>query len=170
MCSNFVAPMKHRVIREPRCSGGFTLIEMIVIIVMVSIVAVALFGVFTTTIARSADPMFRMQAVAIAQGYLEEALLKAATDPDGGETNSCEEGNANIDRPDYDDVWDYNGACINDTDGARDQFGNPMPELSAYNIQMAVATINVNGITLRQVTVTVTHASQPLSIVLVGYR
>src|SRR5687767_14560003 len=105
---------------------GFTLIEMIVIIVVISIVAVGMLGVFTS-VRSSADPMLRMQATAIAQGYLEEAMLKAFTDPDQAETGNCEAGET---RPTYDDVQDYN--CVNDVGGPLDQLGNPLsPDLDA---------------------------------------
>jgi MSHA pilin protein MshD len=134
---------------------------MIVIIVVVSIVAVALFGVFTTTVARSADPMLRMQAVAIAQGYLEEAMLKAFTDPDQVETGTCEAAET---RPGYDDVLDYN--CVSDV-GARDQFGNPMPELAAYDVTVTVNPAALLG--MHEIIVTVDHGGQTL-ITLSGHR
>lgn len=149
-------------------SRGFTLIEMIVILVVVSIAAVALIGVFTTSVARSADPMLRVQAVAIAQGYLEEALLQPYQDPDGGETGTCEEGA----RVNYDDVQDYD--CINDTGGALDQFGNPLAGLGAYNVDVTVSGTNLGPggqqVPAQRVDVTVTHDSQPLTMTLTGYR
>lgn len=147
-------------------SSGFTLIEMIVVIVVVAIVAVALFGVFTTNVARSADPMLRVQAVAIAQGYLDEAMLKAFTDPDQVETGNCEAGET---RPTYDDVRDYN--CVNDTGGALDQFGNPLAGLTAYNIDVNVTGDAIGGVATQRVDVIVTHDSQlSLSITLTGHR
>jgi MSHA pilin protein MshD len=146
-----------------RRSGGFTLIEMIVIIVVISIVAVALFGVFNTGVAHSADPMLRMQAVAIAQGYLEEAMLKAYTDPDEAETG-CEEASRAL----YDDVRDY--ACVNDTGGALDQFGNPLAGLTAYNIDVNVTGDTIGGAATQRIDVIVTHASQPLNITLTAHR
>jgi MSHA pilin protein MshD len=147
---------------------GFTLIEMIVIIVVISIVAVALFGVFTTTVAGSADPMLRMQAVAIAQGYLDEAMLKAYTDPDQLENNSCEAGET---RATYDDVRDYN--CVNDNTsgvGPRDQSGNPLAGLGDYNVDVNVADDTIGGVAMQRIDVIVTHDSQPLNITLTGYR
>jgi MSHA pilin protein MshD len=147
--------------------SGFTLIEMIVIIVVVAIVAVGLFGVFIRSVSASADPMLNMQALAIAQGYLEEALLQPYADPDGGETGTCEEGV----RQNYDDVQDYN--CVNDTGGALDQFGNPLAGLGAYNISMTVTGVNLgagNPAAAQQVVVNVTHDSHPLNITLTGYR
>ncbi|HEY3487384.1 MAG TPA: prepilin-type N-terminal cleavage/methylation domain-containing protein [Gammaproteobacteria bacterium] len=146
-----------------RCSSGFTLIEAIVIIVVVSIAAVGLLGVFTTGVGRSADPMLNIQAVAIAQGYLEEAMLKALTDPDGAETG-CEEASRAL----YDDVRDYD--CVNDTGGALDQFGGNLAGLGGYNVNMNVTADTVSGVAAQRIDVIVTHDSHSLSITLTAYR
>ena|SRR5687768_10766344 len=151
---------------ERRGMCGFTLIEMIVIIVVISIVAVGLLGVFTTSVARSADPMLRMQAVAIAQGYLDEALLKEYDDPTQAETGNCEAGEG---RSTYDDVQDYD--CVNDTTGANDQFGNPLAGLNTYNVDIDVGPELINGATLQRIDVIVTHdTSGAADITLTGYR
>ncbi len=152
--------------------NGFTLIELIATVVVLSIVAASLLGVYAKGVARSADPMLSVQGVAIAQGYLEEALLKAFQDPDQAETGSCEEGAAVANRQNYDDVQDYN--CINDLAGALDQFGNPLVGLASYNVSMNVSatTLGPGGqqAAAQQVVVTVTHDSYPVSISLTGFR
>ncbi len=140
---------------------------MIVITVVVSIVAVGLMGVYIRSQTSSAESVIQIQAIAIAQGYLEEAVLQAYADPDGGETGSCEEAA----RQNYDDVQDYN--CINDTAGARDQFGGALPGLNEYNINVSVTGVVLgsgNNVAAQQVTVTVTHDQLPQSILLMGYR
>jgi MSHA pilin protein MshD len=148
---------------------GFTLIEMIVLLVVVAVSATTLFGVFMKSSASSAHPLLREQAVAIAQGYLEEALLKAFQDPDQAETGTCEE----LNRSDYDDVPDYN--CVNDTSGARDLFGATLAGLEPYNVSVTVTDVNLgSGANLapaRRVQVTVTHdAVGDLILQLVGHR
>ena len=179
MCIDKATGFKHQAssnarsawsLRPAACShrhSGFTLIESIIIIVVVSIVAVALLGVFTSSVSRSADPMLRMQAVAIAQGYLEEALLKAFSDPDQVETNTCEAGET---RPTYDDVLDYN--CVNDTAGAVDQFGASLAGLGAYNVDVNVtAAAAIGAVPARQIDVIVTHDNfSDLNITLTGYK
>lgn len=142
---------------------GYTLIELIVILVVVSVALAALLGIFSNSVGRSADPMLRMQAIAVAQGYLEEALLKAYQDPDQPETG-CEEGSRDL----YDDVQDY--GCINDTTGAVDQFGNTLAGLGAYNVSVSVSATTLGAANAQQVTVTVTHDSAPLNITLTGFR
>jgi type II secretory pathway pseudopilin PulG len=147
-------------------SSGFTLIESIVIIVVISIAAVGLLGVFTKSVTHSADPMLRMQAAAIAQGYLEEAMLKSFTDPDQPETGTCEAGEA---RATYDDVQDYN--CVNDTAGALDQFGAGLAGLGAYNVDVNVTAAAIGGVPTQQIEVVVTHDSQAAAAVtLIGHR
>ena len=99
---------------------------------------------------------------------LEEIMLKPYDDPNGGETGSCEEGVGN--RIQYDDVADYN--CTNDTAGALDQFGNSLAGLGAYNVAVTVAdaTIGAPAVAAMRIDVTVTHDSQPLNIIVTGYR
>jgi len=150
-------------------SHGFTLIEMIVLLVVIAISATTLFGVFMQSSASSAHPLLREQALAIAQGYLEEALLKAFQDPDQVESGTCEE----ISRSDYDDVPDYN--CVNDSAGALDQFGATLAGLEAYNVSVSVTDVNLgSGADLapaRRVAVTVTHdAVSDLILQLAGHR
>ncbi len=110
-----------------RRQRGVTLIELIVSIVIVGIASSAVLGVIAMTTAHSADPMLRHQAVAIAEAYLEEISLKAFTDPDGVDGEGA--------RALFDDVDDYDG--LNDA-GARDQFDNPITNLGAYNVAVAV--------------------------------
>jgi len=147
-------------------SRGFTLIEMIIAMVVLAAASGILFS-FSATTARSADPMIQQQAITIAQGYLEEAMLKPYSDPDGGETNSCEEGA----RISYDDVADYD--CINDTNGALDQFGGSLVGLGNYNIAISISTTNIGApaVTARRIDVTVTHDTfADINLVLTAYR
>jgi MSHA pilin protein MshD len=148
-------------------SRGFTLIEMVIAIVVLAAATSGILFSFTQNIGKSADPMIQVQANIIAQGYLEEAMLKPYNDPDGGETGSCEEGA----RIQYDDVADYD--CINDTAGALDQFGGSLAGLSAYNISISVSTVNIGApaVSARRIVVTVTHDSYSnINFVLTGYR
>jgi MSHA pilin protein MshD len=109
-------------------SSAFTLIEILVTIVVISIAGTALMSVYSSMVARSADPIIQQQALAIAEAYIEEIRLKAFSDPDGieGET-----------RPNYDDIQDYNGLPDNIV---RDQNGVAVSSLSAYTV-----TVNVVG-------------------------
>ena len=148
-------------------SRGFTLIEMVIAIVVLAAAVSGILFSFSANVARSADPMIQQQAIIIAQAYLEEAVLKPYNDPDGGETNSCEEAA----RIQYDDVADYD--CINDTAGALDQFGGTLPGLSNYNIAVNVSSVNIGApaVTARRIDVKVTHDSiTSINLGLTAYR
>lgn len=141
---------------------GATLVELLISIVIVAIAASTILGVLAMTTAGSADPMIRHQAAAIAEAYLEEVLLKPLTDPDGIDGEGA--------RADFDDLDDYDGLA---DAGARDQFGNAIAGLDAYNIVVNVtptAALTAVPVTdAMRVDITVTHTSD-LNFVLSGYR
>jgi len=138
--------------------SGLTLIELIISMVVISVALSGVLLLLNMTISHSSDPLVQHQALAIAESYLEEILLKPYSDP-GGPTESG--------RPDFDDVADYHG--LHDI-GARDQFDNPVG-LSAYTVDVAVtaATLGAPAVNAWQVDVTVTHV-HGFSMTLRGYR
>jgi MSHA pilin protein MshD len=139
---------------SPRRPFGFTLIELIIFIVVVSAGLAGILSVMNTTVKSSADPMVRKQAIALAESVLEEVLQKAYADPDG--TNTGETGRTN-----WDNVDDYNG---------KTQADLALPTaVSAYSVRIAVTDGSAAlGIAARKVTVTVSKG--PESIILTGYR
>lgn len=135
-------------------SRGFTLVEVIIFIVVVSVGLVGILLVSNTVVKSSADPMVRKQAIALAESVLEEVLQKEYADPDG--TNVGE-----TDRTNWDNVDDYH----NQTAAA---FGLPA-SLSAYTIDILVQDDSTTlGVAAKQVSVTVARGSE--SITLTGYR
>lgn len=62
--------------------SGFTLIELIISIVILSIGAAAFLTLILNTTKNSVDPQVRVQANAIARAYLEEIMLSSFCDPD----------------------------------------------------------------------------------------
>jgi len=134
---------------------GFTLIELIIFIVVVSAGLAGILSVMNTVVKSSADPMVRKQATALAESILEEIVLKAYTDPDG--TNAGETGRSN-----WDNVDDYNAKTNVD-------FPDLPAELASYGIGIVVDDGSaVLGVPARRVTVTITHGSDVVSMV--GYR
>jgi len=135
-----------------RQSGG-TLIELVIAIVIISISVSAILMALSTSIAQSADPMIRHQAVSIAEAYLEEIALKPFADPDGVD------GEASRDL--FDDVDDYN--TLVDV-GARDQFNAALAGLEDYTVTVAVtassALPSIASTDLFLISVTITHAAQ----------
>lgn len=148
--------------REFPTQRGFTLIELVMSIVIIAAAVGAIMLAVTTSVARSVDPMIQTQGIIIAQGYMDEALLRAyspgpagCVDPDGA-------------RDAFDDVSDYD--CVNNPDGPRDQYGTQLVGLGSYNVSMSVTDDAVNGVPSRRVVVRVTHDVESLDIQLVGHR
>ena len=137
---------------------GFTLVELIVSMVVVSIALGGVLMVMNTTILHSADPMLQHQAVAIAESYLEEALLHAYSDPDGSGGESL--------RSLFDDVDDYDGLA---DAGARDQTGSAISGLEDYTVTVDVAGDVLSGVACKKVTVRVRHPAN-IDLTLSGYR
>jgi MSHA pilin protein MshD len=139
---------------RPR-SRGFSLIELIFFIVIVSVGLAGVLQVMQVTTAASADPIVRKQALALAESVLQEVLQKAYTDPDPavstGETT----------RETFDDVDDYNGRT-------NSSFTDLPAGLSAYTIGIVVAPATLGALAVKRVSVTVSRDSE--SITLQGYR
>jgi MSHA pilin protein MshD len=146
---------------------GFTLIEIIVLIVVMSAALVGLLLVFQTAVRSSADPQVQKQALAIAEALLDEILL-TSYDPVLG---------TGPPRAAFNDVTDYNGYTTAGL-GMRDIQDNAVPGLGDYNVANVVVTVvplNDVGATLtpvadtKRVTVTVTGPAN-VAISLDGYR
>jgi MSHA pilin protein MshD len=147
---------------KPR-QRGFTLIEVIIFIVVVSVGLAGILLVSNTVVKSSSDPLVRKQAIAIAESIMEEVLQKEFQDPDGvsGETT----------RATMDDVSDYNGktqTLFNSSSGA----GGWPAALDVYQVAILVAddttVIGTAPRPAKKVTVTVTRGADSIS--LSGYR
>jgi MSHA pilin protein MshD len=154
---------------------GFTLIELIIFIVVISAGLAGILSVMNTVVKSSADPMVRKQTIAIAESLLEEILLKEFANPAGGDTGTS--------RKLFDDVSQYSGystpvctVCTPPTTatppgcGVVDMLGDQVKSLCAYNISSVAidpaATLGTQ--TVKKVTVSVTG---PQGVVtLTGYR
>ena len=140
---------------------GFTLIELIIFIVVVSAGLAGILSVINTVVKSSADPMVRKQTMAIAESMLEEILLKDYANPTGGYTGAV--------RAQFDDVSDYAGYT---STGIVDMTGTAVAGLGSYNIFPAVVvdptTTDLTGVTAKKVTVSVTGPGGKIS--LSGYR
>lgn len=141
---------------------GFTLIELIVAMVIISVALVGILSVINFTTQHSADPVLRQQAIAIAESYMEEITLKNYADPDiDGE----------LTRELYDDVDDYNGLMDS---GARNQSGQAILGLEGYTVTVSVLPQNYGPSVAEEVSglkiaVTVTDPAGE-SLILSGYR
>lgn len=137
--------------------GGFTLIELIVFIVVVSVGLAGILSVMDTSVKSSADPMVRKQTVAIAESLLEEILLKDYANPTGGYSGTT--------RAQFDDVSDYAG--YGTSAGIVDALGAATPGLTQYNISPTVsvaASTDLTGVVARKIIVSVTGPGGTISL------
>jgi MSHA pilin protein MshD len=143
-----------------RSVGGFTLIELIVFIVIVSVSVAGVLLAINTATRSGTDPMIRKNAIAIAEGMLEEVSLMPFTfcdadDPQATTATSSAVGAAgctsaatvNAIGPEagetryasatpFDHVDDYNGFSMNPI---VDITNTPIGMLTGYSVTVSVA-------------------------------
>ena len=144
--------------RGHRRQRGVTLVELIVALVIVGVGLAGLIAAFTRTSVNSADPMIRKQMGSVAEGMMEEVLLKPfAADATAAST-----------RDSYNDIWDFNGYTSN---GIKTVSGDSIPGLENYSVAVSVAATSLTNVPAGDaalVSVTVTYAGQ--SLTLYGWR
>jgi MSHA pilin protein MshD len=158
--------------RTSQRPAGFTLIELIVFIVIVSVGLAGVLSTLNIVTKSSADPLQPKQALAIAEALLEETMLKDFDPPAGGYTAVCPTP-ATCDRSKFDDVLDYNNYA---TTGIVDINGLSMAGLGSYDVvSVVVAASNfcihpsTSANEALRVTVTVKSPSST-TYTLTGYR
>lgn len=134
---------------------GFTLIELIIFIVVVSVGMVGILKVMDVTVKSSADPMVRKQALALADSILEEIMQK-----DYAHDASAPMG---TNRATYDNVSDYDGLT-------QTAFTDLPTALSVYDIRIVVASQILNGVPMKKISVTVSRHNGSESVTLSAYR
>ncbi|GJM05772.1 MAG: hypothetical protein DHS20C09_17680 [marine bacterium B5-7] len=148
-------------------SVGFSLIELVIAIVILSVGVTGFITLAFNTTKNSVDPQIRVQGNAIARAYLEEIMLNSFCepdfDPDGDPATGCatecvvsacntaapnacaganSTGGAEVGRTTFDDVCDYTAVA---TPGSglpdnlvRDQTGSLITSLSDYSVAVIV--------------------------------
>ncbi|HRF12630.1 MAG TPA: hypothetical protein PLR37_10925, partial [Candidatus Accumulibacter phosphatis] len=152
---------------HPSSQRGLTLIELILFIIIINVGIFGILTVMNSTTRASADPMLRKQAVAMAEAILEEVLSRNATAtlPET-DMNTCSN------RALYVGVADY--SCFDGVpasaviSGAHTLGSTSIPALASLSATVAVTAVNVSGIAMQRVAVTVTGGGQ--EITLFGYR
>ena len=140
-----------------RSQAGVTLVELVIAMVVISIALGGVLLVFNFTVARSADPMLQHQAIAVAEAYLEEILLRPYDGPsDAGA------------RENFGMAEDY--ATLG-AHAPADQEGNAIGALAAYTVRVTVetATLGSPAVAAKKIDVRVTHPSG-IDLTLTGYR
>jgi MSHA pilin protein MshD len=170
----------------PKPAYGFTLIELIIFIVIISVGLAGVLLIFDTVTRRSADPVRAKQAIAVAEGMLDEIMNKSFCDPDTvtlpapgtSVPATCGTHTTEATRDLYDDVDDYIG--YNRT-GVRDVASDATVVLAGYNVTVTVTmpapgsnfVVGANTITptdYRIVTVTVSDTVGNQSYAITGYK
>jgi len=143
---------------------GFSLIELIVMIVVIAVGLTGMLVVYNESVRGSADPLVQKQALAVAEAMVDEIQLNSFSPlPGGGAT-----------RDQFDDVDDYNGYT---STGVVDIFGVAVPGLGAYNVAVSVVAdanlgpgaSQVPGTNAKLITVTVTGPTG-VALTVTGYK
>lgn len=121
---------------------GFTLIELIVVIVVLSAGLVGILAAFNNTVSRSADPMLQQQAIALAEGYMEEIMgMRCPREPPLPSR-----------RGQWQHALDYDGV---DDQPPKDVTGAALTDLDGYRVQVTVVTDTLAGVPGCRITVVV---------------
>lgn len=128
---------------------GFTLIEMIMFIVIVSIGLTVLVRVFSQSVGQSVDPAMRIKALEKGQAIMDDILARKFDEntPTGG-VPACDSTDgvacAGISADsDYDDVGDYNGY----TDNSEPSFSASVTVVSAGS-ELGITNTDARRITV----------------------
>lgn len=150
--------------------SGFSLVEALLFIVIVSVALAGVLSVMNFTTLHSADPLIRKQAIVVAESLLEEIMQHNFSNPIGGFGGVASQAN----RPLFDDIGDYNGFAttgIFPIDSA-----TPIPALARYNAAVRVADTalgpagaQIPAASVKLITVTITGPDN-VPIMLSGYR
>ena len=128
---------------------GFTLVELVMGIIVISVAVGGVLLAMRTTVAKSADPMIAHQGIAIAEAYMEEVLTKNFT----GVSPVC------VTRATFNSASCYDGLSQAPTDSA----GNALAALAAYTVTVNVGAAGTCGAGLgageSRIAVAVTHPS-----------
>jgi MSHA pilin protein MshD len=128
-----------------RACRGISLPELIFFIVVVGVGLAGVLTVFSSTISKSADPLPRKQALAVAESLIEEISLKNFANPAGGDSGT--------DRQSFDDVDQYH---LYASTGVKSADGTAVPGLGSYNAAVTVAAAAFSdGVPAKLITVTI---------------
>lgn len=142
-------------------SRGFTLVEMVVAIVVLSVGLSGVLMAFQVSQRGSADPLVQRQLLALAQGMLDEVLAHPYASGPNLAGGGCE-------RIDYDDILDYQGYLHAPCDGVT---GAPTESLGSYQVEIEVRSGALQGVANSlQVVVTTSHLPSGQRLQLVGWK
>lgn len=143
-----------------RGARGFTLPEMLLVIVVMGVGLAGVLMAFSTVGRGSADPVLQKQMLAIAEEMMEEVQLRPFAVAANAAPAACA-------RNTFNDVRDYSGYATINKICTID--GTPIPALSSYSITISVQPVTLAGVAnTLQIVISVSQGGQTLS--LYGYR
>jgi MSHA pilin protein MshD len=121
-------------------SRGFTIPELLLFIVVVSVALAGVLAVLNLDAGRSADPAQRKQAIAVAEAFMDEVMTREFSNPDGY-TGLSNQNN----RPVFIDVDDFNGFSSSGiyTRGSAFVSGALIGGLEDYSVAIQVAATTI---------------------------
>lgn len=128
---------------------GFTLVELIVGLVVMSVALTFLTTLFFSNPGRSVEPLLQIRAATFGSALMDEILSKKFDEltPEGGvpacEVCSTTLGSDSESRDSYDDVDDYSDSCGNPIPLAN-SLGNPIANFNNYLMEVCVIYDGVN--------------------------
>jgi MSHA pilin protein MshD len=140
---------------------GFTLIEMVMAIVIISVGLAGVLSAYQVAVKSSSDPLIYKQMLSIAEEMMEEVLLKPYA-PASGTISGCNRANAD----DISDYASYTDQAICDIDGVA------VAGLSNYTVSVAVdagASLGSISTDVKKITVTVKRGTSD-TFSIVGWR
>ena len=134
---------------------GFTLIELVIFIVIVSVALAGVLTVLNITAKSSADPMIRKQALAIAEALLEEVMLQPYT--------YCDPDDATADTATSDSVIDCTTETTIGPESGESRTSSTTPFDNVNDYHLLSTTTNVAGGGTAKYTANVTVTSETLN-------
>lgn len=143
-----------------KAQRGVSLLELILAIVIIGVGLAGVLTALSAVVGRSADPIVRLQLLALAEELLEEVQLHPfARSPHGAPTGCA--------RDSFNDVDDYDGYSTSGRICTVD--GTEIPALSGYSISVTVVPATLGNVAAaRLITVTASHGRD--SVALQGWR
>ena len=118
--------------------SGFTLVELVMFIVIISIALVGILQVMNATTKNSADPQLRKQALSIAEALLEEVTLARFTYCDPADANAETADNVTVTCTVPENVWQEPGNTR--------PFDNVNDYVTAYGVAQPITIADVNSV------------------------
>lgn len=127
---------------------GFTLVELVVTMMVISIAVLGISQALSFAFARQSDGLWQAKAVALAESYIEEIGARrydestpvGGVPPCGPAALACSSiGGEGEPRTRFDDVDDYDGL---DEQPPVDADGNPRSDYQRYRVQVSVAYLD----------------------------